>query len=212
MLVPSGPHSGMRLKRIEARFVVLLVDLCSTKLLMRSQTYDIEMRVDNLQMDMTGVELSVANAHRQVQRMENEVVAPLLQKVSDMYQDFFTSSGAMESRFDGLLDEHHERLNAVELGNGIAAEKCDSVQDVLMSWMVTFEALETSVADAVARVQHMEDHLVTRSKELLEISEVAIDQAATIRLLQERVGELELGHGVLRACVINIEVRMLMVA
>jgi hypothetical protein len=35
------------------------------------------MRVDNLQMDMSGVELSVANAHCQVQRVEDEVVAPL---------------------------------------------------------------------------------------------------------------------------------------
>jgi hypothetical protein len=170
------------------------------------------MRVDNLQMDMSGVELSVANAHRQVQRVEDEVVAPLSRKVSDMYQDFFTSSGAMESRFDGLLEEHHERMNVLEQASGIAAEKCDSVQDVLTSWMVTFEALETSISDAAARVQHMEDHLVTRLKELLEMLEVAINQAATIQLLQERVGELELGHGVLQARVINIEVRMSMVA
>jgi hypothetical protein len=74
----------------------------------------------------------------------------------------------------------HERLNSVELASGRAAEKCDSVQDVLTSWMITFEALETSVGDASVRVQHMEDHLVTRSKELLEMSETIIDQATTV--------------------------------
>jgi hypothetical protein len=82
------------------------------------------MEVDNLKMDMSGVELSVANAHRQIQHVEDEVVVPLSKKVSDMYQDFFTSGGAMESRFDGTLEEHHDRLNAVELGNARAAEKC----------------------------------------------------------------------------------------
>jgi CO dehydrogenase/acetyl-CoA synthase delta subunit len=90
-----------------------------------------EMEVDNLKMDMSGVELSVANAHRQVQRVEDKVVATLAKKVSDMYQEFFTSGGAMESRFDGMLEEHHDRLNAVELGNERAAEKCDSVREVL---------------------------------------------------------------------------------
>jgi hypothetical protein len=54
-------------------------------------------RIDDLQMDMTGVELSVVDAHRQVQRVGDEVVKPLSEKVSTMYQDFFTSGGAMES-------------------------------------------------------------------------------------------------------------------
>jgi hypothetical protein len=104
-----------------------------------------EMEVDNLKMDMSGVELSVANAHRQIQRVEDEVVATLNKKVSDMYQDFFTSGGAMESRFDGTLEEHHDRLNAVELAKERTDKKCESVREVLTSWMVTFEALETSV-------------------------------------------------------------------
>jgi hypothetical protein len=129
-----------------------------------------------------------------------------------MYHEFFTSGGAMESRFDGTLEEHHDRLNSVELVSERAAEKCDSVWDVLTSWMVTFEVLETSVADAAARVQHMEDHLVTRSKELLEMLETAIDQATIICLPWDRIGELELGHGVLRACEVDIEVRRSMVA
>jgi hypothetical protein len=171
------------------------------------------MEVDNLKMDMSGVELSVANAHRQVQRVEDEVVVPLAKKVSDMYQDFFTSGGAMESRFDGTLEEHHDRLNAVELGNARAAEKCDSVREVLTSWMVTFEALEGSIGETAKDVKVIEEWLEPNSRSIVEtqvelgkLTDLVKDQASVIRLLQDRVGELELGHGVLRARVINIEV------
>jgi predicted nucleic acid-binding Zn-ribbon protein len=171
------------------------------------------MEVDNLKMDMSGVELSVANAHRQIQRVEDEVVATLDKKVSDMYQDFFTSGGAMESRFDGMLEEHHDRLNAVELGNARAAEKCDSVREVLTSWMVTFEALEGSIGKTAEDVKVIEDWLEPNSRSIIEaqveiekLTDLVKDQASAIRLLQDRVGELELGHGVLRARVINIEV------
>jgi hypothetical protein len=171
------------------------------------------MEVDNLKMDMSGVELSVANAHRQIQCVEDEVVATLDKKVSDMYQDFFTSGGAMESRFDGTLEEHHDRLNAVELGNARAAEKCDSVRDVLTSWMVTFEALEGSIGETAKDVKVIEEWLEPNSRSIVEaqveigkLTDLVRDQASAIRLLQDRVGELELGHGVLRARVINIEV------
>jgi hypothetical protein len=171
------------------------------------------MEVDNLKMDMSGVELSVANAHQQIQRVEDEVGATLAKKVSDMYQDFFTSGGAMESRFDGTLEEHHDRLNAVELGNARAAEKCDSVREVLTSWMVTFEALEGSIGDTAKDVKVIEEWLEPNSRSIIDaqeqiasLTDLVRDQASTIRLLQDRVGELELGHGVLRACVINIEV------
>jgi hypothetical protein len=78
--------------------------------------------------------------------------------------------------------------------------------------MITFKALETSVGDASTQVQAMEDHLIERSKSLMELNNLVQDQATTIRLLQQCVGELELGHRVLRDRVINIEVRMLMVA
>jgi hypothetical protein len=171
------------------------------------------MDVDNLKMDMSGVELLVANAHQQIQRMEDEVVAALDKRVSDMYHEFFTSGGAMESRFDGTLEEHHDRLNAVELGNARAAEKCDSVREVLTSWMVTFEALEGSIGKTAEDVKVIEDWLVPNSRSVIEtqeqiasLAELVKDQASTIRLLQGRVGELELGHGVLRARVVNIEV------
>jgi hypothetical protein len=142
----------------------------------------------------------------------DKVVAPLA-KVSDMYQDFFTSGGAMESRFDGTLEEHHDRLNAMELGNVRAAEKCDSVREVLTSWMVTFEALETSVGRTAEDVKVIEDWLEPNSRSIVEaqeqiagLADLVKDQVLTIRLLQDRVGELEFGHGVLRARVINIEV------
>jgi hypothetical protein len=60
--------------------------------------YGVEMEVDNLKMDMSGVELSVANAHLQIQRVEDEVEVHLAKKVSDMYQDFNTSGGGRERR------------------------------------------------------------------------------------------------------------------
>ena len=56
-----------------------------------------EHRLDDIWMDVQGCELSVANAHQQIQRVEDKVVAPLSKKVSDMYQDFFTSGSAMET-------------------------------------------------------------------------------------------------------------------
>ena len=43
-------------------------------------------------------------------------------------------------------------------------------------------------------------------KSIREFSELVLDQATIIRLLQEQVRELELGHGVLWARVIHIEV------
>jgi hypothetical protein len=163
---------------------------------MRSQTYDIEMRVDNLQMDMSGVELSVVNAHRQIQRVEDNVLELFME-------------GGYQARVDcRILEETFcTKIDDLEFAKEKTDERCENIWEVLTSWMVTFEALETSVSDAAARVLHMEDHLVTRSKELLEMLETAIDQAATIRLLRDRIGELELGHGVLRARVINIKVR-----
>ena len=36
------------------------------------QGYKLERRIDNLQMDMTGMEMSVVNAHLQVQHVEEE--------------------------------------------------------------------------------------------------------------------------------------------
>jgi chromosome segregation ATPase len=152
-------------------------------------------------MDMTGVELSVANAHRQVQRVEDEVLKP------------FMEGGYLAQEDCRILEEAFcARIEDLELAKERTDTKCESIREVLTSWMVTFEALETSVGSVATRIQDMEDHLVDRSKELQDFSELVLDQAATIRLLQERVGELELGHGVLRARVINIEVKTSMVA
>ena len=46
-----------------------------------------EMRIDNLQMDMTGVELSVANAHLQVQRIEDDVLKPYIVHMDKAQED-----------------------------------------------------------------------------------------------------------------------------
>jgi hypothetical protein len=88
--------------------------------------------------------------------------------------------------------------------------------------MVTFEVLETSVGSVAARAQMLEDNqewlvshlaaMTEMSRGIWEFQELVVDQATTIRLLQECVRELELGHGVLWAHVINIEVRRSMVA
>jgi hypothetical protein len=146
--------------------------------------------------------------------VEDEVIKELSEKVNVMYRDF------EESRLDGVLEGHHERLSVVEQASAIAAEKCDSVREVLTSWMMTFEALEGNVAKAFGntnvtfdRIKDIEDWLMPNSKMVVEtqeqiagLSELVKDQASTIRLLQGRIGDLELGHRLLRDRVIHIEV------
>ena len=113
-----------------------------------------------------------------------------------------------------------ERLNEVELASGITKEKCDSVRDVLTSWMSTFEALETSIGDATTRVVAMEDHLVGRSQSLVDLDSQVQDQSVllwrmqermdsqevTITALRDQVGELELGRRLLHNRIIAIKV------
>ena len=126
----------------------------------------------------------------------------------------------MESKFRGTLENHQERLNEVELVSGIAKEKCDSIRDVLTSWMSTFKVLETNIGDATMRVIAMEDHLVEKSQSLVDLDTQVQANSDIIRLLTERmssqettitalrdlVGELELGHRLLRDRIIAIEV------
>ena len=185
-----------------------------------------EGRLDDIWMDVQGVELSVANTHHQIHRVEDEVIKKLSNQVTAHYRDFFTLGGAMESRFDGILDHHHERLNLVELVSGIVAEKCDNVREVLTSWMATFKVLELSVGDATTRVIAMEDHLLERSQSLVELDTQVQDQSSMIQLLKEQmdsqeatitalrdhVGELELDHHLLHDRIIAIKVRRSMVA
>jgi type I site-specific restriction endonuclease len=160
------------------------------------------MRVDNLQMDMSGVELLVANAHLQVQRVEDEVIKEMKDHMEDYERKSFIWEGGVT-----------ERLNFLELGKERTDAKCDNVQEVLASWMVTFGALETSIGRTAEDVKVIEDWLEPNSWTIIEaqeqitgLADLVKDQASTIRLLQQWVGELELGHGVLRAHVINIEV------
>ena len=179
-----------------------------------------EHRLDNIWMDVQGCELSTANAHQQIQQLEDEVVVPFIEKVTLMYWDCFMSGGAMESEFRGTLENHQERLNEVELTSGIAKEKCNSVQDVLTSWMSTFKALEGSIRDTTTRVIAMEDHLTERSQSLVDLDsqvqansdiikllvERMSSQEATITALRDWVGELELGRCLLHDRIIAIEV------
>ena len=58
-----------------------------------------EMRIDNLQMDMTGVELSVANAHLQVQRLEDDVVQGLKERIETAEEGISTWRGIFSQRW-----------------------------------------------------------------------------------------------------------------
>jgi hypothetical protein len=106
-----------------------------------------------------------------------------------------------------------ERLHFLEQGKEVTDGKCDDVREVLTSWMVTFETLEGSIGKTTKDVKVIEDWLEPNSCSIVEaqveiekLTDLVKDQASAIHLLQDRVGELELGHGVLRARVINIEV------
>ena len=171
-------------------------------------------------MDIQGCELSTVNAHQQIQCLEDKAVVPFIEKVTLMYRDCFTAGGAVESEHQGRLDNHQERLNVVELASEIAREKCDSVREVLTSWMVMFEVLEGSIGDATTRVVAMEDHLTERSQSLVDLAKEVQDntsliqcmqermdsQEVTITALRDRVGELELGRHLLCNRIITIEV------
>jgi hypothetical protein len=74
------------------------------------------LRIDNLQMDMTGVELLVANAHRQVQRMEDKVLKPFMEGGYLARQDCRVLEEAFRARIDDL-----------ELAKDQTNEKCESV-------------------------------------------------------------------------------------
>ena len=103
---------------------------------------------------------------------------------------------------------------------------CATTWEVLSSWMVSFEALEKSIADESTRVIAMEDHPTERpmdlhnfgkkfeeKMDLIDRMQERMDsQDATIMALKDRVGELELGRRLLRNRIIAIEVRRSMVA
>ena len=160
-------------------------------------------------MDMTGVELSVANAHLQVQRIEDDVLKPYMDNMYRAQEDHRILE-------EGLRD----RVNSLELERDWVESNCAAVREVLSSWMVSFEALEKSIADESTRVVAMEDHLTERSQDLHNFSkefeekmaligrmqERMDSQDATITALRDRVGELELGRCLLHDRIIAIEV------
>ena len=169
-----------------------------------------EMRINNLQMDMTGVELSVANAHLQVQHLEEDVIKEM--------KDHMENSEARIQTWRGIYSGKVDRL---ELERDRVEANCATTREVLSSWMVSFEALEKSIADESTRVVAMEDHLTERSMDLYNFAKkfeekmALVDrmqermdsQDATILALKDRVGELELGRRLLRDRIIAIEVR-----
>ena len=166
-------------------------------------------------MDMTSVELSVANAHLQVQRIEDDVLKPYIVEMGKAHEDHRILEEDLRRRVDSLKLEK-DRVEA----------NCATVREVLSSWMVSFEALEKSIADESTQVVAMEDHLTERSMDLhnfgkkfeekmalVERMQERMDsQDAIILALKDRVGELELGCRLLRDRIIAIEVRRSMVA
>ena len=160
-------------------------------------------------MDMTGVELSVANAHLQVQRIEDDVLKPYMDNMYRAQEDHRILEEGLRHRVDSL-----------ELEKDRVEANCATVWEVLSSWMVTFEALEKSIADEPTRVVAMEDHLTERSQDLHNFGKEFEEKMAligrmqermdlqdvTITALRDRVGELELGRRLLRDRIIAIEV------
>ena len=120
-----------------------------------------------------------------------------------------------------ILEESlRDRVGSLELEKVRVEANCATVQEVLSSWMVTFEALEKSIADESTRVVAMEDHLTERSQDLHNfgkefeekmaligrMQERMDSQEATISALRDWVGELELGRRLLCNRIIAIEV------
>jgi propanediol dehydratase large subunit len=68
------------------------------------QGYDLEMRIDNMQMDIMGVELSVANAHQQIQHVEDEVCETLSNRIRGDYLDLSSTIEAVENKFNDRCD------------------------------------------------------------------------------------------------------------
>jgi hypothetical protein len=146
--------------------------------------------------------LSVANAHLQIQRVEDEVIKEMKVHMEDEERKSYVWGGGVT-----------ERLNFLEQGKERTDPKCDDVREVLTSWMVTFKALEGNIGRTAEDAKAIEDWLEPNSCSIIDaqveiekLTDLVKHQVSAIRLLQDRVGELELGHGVLRARVINIEV------
>jgi hypothetical protein len=84
--------------------------------------------------------------------------------------------------------------------------RCENVWEVLSSWMVTFKTLEENIGKTHIQMKAMEEYQDEMAKSLEEFTGLCVDQGEMICLLQARVGELELGHGVLQDHVLHIEV------
>ena len=129
------------------------------------------------------------------------MVKPLSEKVTVMYHNFFTSGGAMESQLEGMCITNMEKMmkfldTYIILDLGIAKNteqivRLDNNQGWLKQW-------EKGMSKLVGEVWSLQDTVK--------------DQASTISILWDHVGELELGHHLLCDRIIAIEVRTSMVA
>ena len=144
---------------------------------------------------MTSVELSVANAHHQIQRVEDEVVKPLSEKVTAMYHDFFMFGGAMESWLEGM---------------------CINTKEALVKVLESYWILDIRIknnTEQIIRLDNNQGWLESWEKgmnelvgEVWSLQDIVKDQSSTISLLWDHVRELELGHRLLHNRIIAIKV------
>ena len=140
--------------------------------------------LNDIWMDVQGCELSTANAHQQIQRVEEEIK----EELHRMKRHFEESEGKQYLWGSGVqekVDTTEERMGRQEQLFGNLLHFVNNREDTTK----TFK----DVVDAQAR-------FMTELKERINSQEV------TITALKDRVGKLELGRRLLRNRIIAIEV------
>jgi hypothetical protein len=156
-----------------------------------------ELRIDNLQMDMTGVELLVANAHHQIQGVEDEV----LPKFDDKWRRAINTLTEAQEDGERKYNEWYEHVQhscVTVLDSFICLEKGIKENTAMIVWFdqnqAWLENWEKGMNNLVGEVRSLQD-IIAR-------------QATAIPALKDCVGELELGRRILRAHMVHIEDRM----
>jgi hypothetical protein len=134
-----GPRSGLRLRRIKARCVQSLnhFSIAKTDCGCGREGYDLELRINNLQMDMTGVELSVVNAHQQVQCVEDEVIPKFNNKQRRAINNFHEAQEDLEKKFN---------------------DRCDQIQHSYVVVMDSFICLEKGIKENTDQIVQLDNN------------------------------------------------------
>jgi predicted nucleic acid-binding Zn-ribbon protein len=142
-----------------------------------NQGYALEMRVDNLQMDMTSMEMLVANAHQQIQCVEEET----------------------KEEFHKMKDDFYDRELKQYLWGGILTDKVDTMKE-RMDWM------EEQFGNLLHFINSGEDAEELFRETINTQATTILSMDTTILTLKDWVGELELGRRLLCDRIIAIEV------